>query len=149
MSKNDVEKLIEALSKGKKVRRKDGTDKILTSVPVIKIEYNDGTYEYCEGDEGYFYDGVKVKLKENINNIKIVGSSSYKTYDVSYYYFNPQCNRCFAKLTNGNITDYTPSLVDFYWNEYEIIDETKENNILKVTMEDVYAKFGRIVEIVK
>lgn len=78
--------------------------------------------------------------------MKVVGRSSFDVYDVAYYYFNPQCNRCLAKLTNGEITDYSPSFIDLVWNEYEILD--KKDVINKVTLNEIYAKFGRVVQII-
>ncbi len=146
MVKNDVNKLIQALYDGKIVRRKDGTDRISTRIPIIKVIYTDGTYDYAKENDTYFYNGVSIPINKEIKEVKVVGESSFKVYEVAYYYFNPQCNRCLAKLTNGDIIDHSPSFVDFVWNEYEILD--KDNFIPKVTMEEVHAKFGRIVEIV-
>ncbi|EPB8173187.1 hypothetical protein ACRTAL_002363 [Clostridium perfringens] len=153
---NNLEYILNNLRKGKFLIRKDGKDKVGRSYPIIKIENKNGESKYIEKQDIYLSD---IDCSENnidkINKVSIVGYSSGENYEVEYYYFNSQCNRCFAKLTNGCYIDYSPSLIDLMWNTYEVISkeeykiyklEQKEEP-LEVTMEDIYIKFGRKVTI--
>jgi hypothetical protein len=152
---NNVNELIEALKKGKYIRPVKRKHMISTSAPLLVVKYKDGKEDRIQGDERYFYGGMDIEPTKEVESVRIVGYSSSKTYEVAYIYFNPQCNRCFAKLTNGTSTDYSPSLTDFIFFDYEVV--TKEDiarevlmnrEPLEVTMDEVHAKFGRPVTIV-
>lgn len=152
----NINELIEALKEGKYIRPKDRTHRICTTTPRLTVEYVDGTKDKVEGDETYFYGGMDIDPTKEVSSIRISGYGSSKTYEVAYMYFNPQCNRCFAKLTNGTSTDFSPCLTDFIYYEYEIItkDDIKRETLmnqkpLEVTMDEVHAKFGRLVRIIR
>ena len=152
----NIEQILDDLKNGMLLIRKNGTDKISRSYPVVRIEDKNGQAKYIEKKDVYLSDiDCSGDSIDKISKVSIVGTSSGPSYEVEYYYFNPQCNRCFAKLTNGCYIDHSPSLIDLMWNEYETITKEqykiykleKEEEPLEVTMEDVYIKFGRKVTI--
>jgi hypothetical protein len=145
--KNDVNKLIEALAQGNRIRPKSGTLKISTSIPVVKVTYKNKESKYLDLDENYFFNKFEIPKGEEVTNVHVVGLGSYKLYQVDYIYFNPQCNRCLVKLTDGNVTDYPLNLTTFLYNEFEIVPKNKPKR--QVTLSEVYAMFGGEVEIVR
>ena len=167
MLKNNINKLIEAMNDGKYIRPKHNRKlRVTTTVPTLRVTYVDPKLEktingfidhYPKISETYFTEeGATIKNPQNIESLKIVGSSSFKTYEIEYIYFNPQCNRTLAKCTNGYVIDYGLNLTKFFYEEFEIITkeqiekEKLENKpVKKVTMEEVYAKFGYPVEIIE
>jgi hypothetical protein len=144
--KNDVNALIQAMRNGKKIRPKDGLLRVCTSVPIVRVTYKDGKENSLDFNEDYFYNKFEIPNHSEVVKVNVVGSSSYKTYEIQYIYFNSQCNMCLAKLANGDTTDYPLNLTRFLYDEFEIVED--KDLVRKVTLDEVYAKFGYKVEIV-
>lgn len=153
--KSDLNELIEALCEGKYIRPKNSTMRVCTSVPILRVDYldseKDGKYRsnYLDINEYYFKQGFEIPDLNDIKSIRVVGEASYKVYEIDYIYFNPQCNRTLAKCKCGYITDYPMNLARFIYDEFEILTKEKvSSEPVKITMEEVIAKFGYPVEII-
>lgn len=144
---NNINNFILEMKKGKLLVRTNGKDCISSNTNTFIIK-SKTKKEFIDSNVEYYKNGTELFIKPDMESIKLVGTGSGDVFKVKYYFFNPQCNRCFAKLENGKVIDHSPDLIDFIYNNYKIVDKDYFDEIQEVTMEDVYRKFGRYVKIV-
>ena len=79
-----------------------------------------------------------------------IGCQSQRWYKVLYYYCNPQMNRTFAMLENGQSVDSSIDILDFVYGKFYEYEE-KENNEdpKKLTKSQIEKELGYKIEIIK
>lgn len=91
-------------------------------------------------------DGKKLcKPKFNLRNI--VKNHEYRK--IIYFYTNPQFNRCFAVLDNGETIEEPINIFDLtYGNEWVEYSDLHKDDVKELSVEEIEKKLGYKVKIV-
>lgn len=79
-----------------------------------------------------------------------IGCQSQRWYKILYYYCNPQMNRTFAMLENGQSVDTNIDILDFLYGKFYEYEEKEVNEVpKKLTKSQIEKELGYKIEIIQ
>lgn len=107
-------------------------------------------YKTCEEVLKALEQGKKVVGRGHLRRLCTggIGCQEQRWYKVLYYYTNPQMNRTFAMLENGEVVDSNIDVLDFLYGKFYEYEEEVEAIPKKMTRAQIEKELGYKIEIV-
>lgn len=138
---HSYEWVMKSLCEGKKLKLKN-LNYVYSSIPGIKVVGADGTSDTFDLDcisTGTYDEYLVEKPINHVDSISVVSYTGGNAVPIEYIYANPQMNRLFAHLANGEDVDYDLNILDLSCveGEYKGIPAISKNDARTISLKDL------------
>ena len=138
---HSYEWVMKMLREGKKLKLKN-LNYVYSSIPGIKVVGTDGTSDTFDLDcisTGTYDEYIVEKPINQVDSVSVVSYKVGNSVPIEYIYANPQMNRLFAHLANGEDVDYDLSILDLSCveGEYKGIPSISKNDARTISLKDL------------
>lgn len=138
---HSYEWVMNMLHEGKKLKLKN-LNYVYSSIPGIKVVGADGTSDTFDLDcisTGTYDEYLVEKPINHVDSISVVSYTGGNAVPIEYIYANPQMNRLFAHLANGEDVDYDLNILDLSCveGEYKGIPAISKNDARTISLKDL------------
>lgn len=138
---HSYEWVMKMLHEGKKLKLKN-LNYVYSSIPGIKVVGTDGTSDTFDLDcisTGTYDEYLVEKPINHVDSISVVSYTGGNAVPIEYIYANPQMNRLFAHLANGEDVDYDLNILDLSCveGEYKGIPAISKDDARTISLKDL------------
>ena len=138
---HSYEWVMKMLHEGKKLKLKN-LNYVYSSIPGIKVVGADGASDTFDLDcisTGTYDEYLVEKPINHVDSISVVSYTVGNAVPIEYIYANPQMNRLFAHLANGEDVDYDLNILDLSCveGEYKGIPAISKNDARTISLKDL------------